>query len=370
MEAVKRILVTTESHNYDVLLRAGLLAETGSLLRSELKIQGEKLVVVSSESVWRHWGDTLAHSLDASQLRWHRLLMPDGEQAKNLATVEQAAEQLVALGADRSTVLLAFGGGVIGDMAGFLAAIFMRGIRLVQIPTTLLAQVDASIGGKTGVNLASGKNLIGSFHQPECVIIDPLLTNTLGDREFRAGLFEVIKCGIIADPALFELLESESNRILAREPQYVTRCVEESVRIKSDIVSKDERESGLRRILNYGHTIGHALEADTHYSHFLHGEAVAWGMIAAAQIGSETCISNEETTQRIRDLILRFAPLPHITGDPARIAQLTFSDKKTIGGQTHWVLAPIIGSAEICSEVSFSMITNAVAHIQKISQAQ
>jgi 3-dehydroquinate synthase len=367
---VKRIPVITESHHYDVFLDAGLLAEAGALLRSELKLQGEKLVVVSAETIWRHWGEALARSLDIAQLQWHSLLVPDGEQAKNFLTVERAAEQLVALSADRSTILVAFGGGVIGDMAGFLAAIYMRGIRVIQIPTTLLAQVDASIGGKTGVNLASGKNLIGSFHQPECVIIDPLLTNTLDDREFRAGLFEVIKCGIITDPSLFQLLESEPDRILAREPAYVTRCVEASVRIKSGIVSKDERESGLRRVLNYGHTIGHALEADTHYSHFLHGEAVAWGMIAAAQIGTEVGISDEGTAQRIRNLILRYGPLPPVPDDSARIAQVTFSDKKTIDGKTHWVLASRIGSVEICSKVSFGVITNAITHIQKISQAQ
>ena len=208
--------------------------------------------------------------------------MPDGEAAKRLGTLEKLASAMVVAGADRHSVILALGGGVVGDVAGFLASIFMRGIPVVQIPTTLVAQVDSAIGGKTGVNLVSGKNLIGTFHQPLAVLADPDVLTTLPEREYRSGLLEAMKYGVIRNPAIFDLMESQREAILRRDVALLEQLIVECIKVKADVVSADEREGGERRILNFGHTIGHALESATKYRHFLHGEAVGWGMIAAA----------------------------------------------------------------------------------------
>src|SRR5262249_18259142 len=242
--------------------------------------------VVSTEDVWRHAGGPLKAALaDVSHEVLH---LPGGEDQKRLTPIERLAEQMVERGADRSSIVIAYGGGIVNDMAGFLAAIFMRGIPVLQIPTTLLAQVDAGIGGKTGVNLVSGKNLIGSFHQPVAVITDPALLETLPEREYRAGLWEIVKAGIIREPALFRYLDEHRADVRARRPAAVDHIIAESVRMKAEVVSSDEREGDLRRILNFGHTFGHALEAETQYRRFLHGEAVAWGMRAAIYLGERT----------------------------------------------------------------------------------
>src|ERR1035441_3308579 len=214
-----------------------------------------KVFVVTTEDVWRHVGDRLGYALSGRD--YEVLYLPGGEERKRLAPVEALAEEMVQRGADRSSVVIAYGGGIVTDMGGFLAAIFMRGIPVIQIPTTLLAQVDAAIGGKTGVNLESGKNLVGSFHQPIAVLIDPAVLDTLPEREYRAGLYEVIKHGIIRSPSLFQLFEQRRDDVLAMQPDAVDRMIVESVRIKAEVVSADERESDVRKILNFGHTFGH-----------------------------------------------------------------------------------------------------------------
>jgi len=281
---VKRIRVRLKQNGYDVVIGSGLLSRAGLEIKRVLPSPGSCVFVVTSPTVRRHWGDALGKSLAQAKLDCTILEMNDGEPAKRLETVEQLAEQMVSSGADRKSLLVSLGGGVVGDCAGFLAAIFLRGIPVVQIPTTLLGQVDASIGGKTGVNLRVGKNLIGALHQPRVVLVDPGVLSTLGDREFRAGLFESLKCGIIRDRALFDFMSRQSAKILARDRKALLRVIVDSIRIKADVVAADEQESDLRRVLNFGHTIGHALESVTGYTHFLHGEAVAWGMIAAAAI--------------------------------------------------------------------------------------
>ncbi len=221
------------------------------------------------------------------------------------------SSHLVKLKADRNTVLIALGGGVVGDVTGFLASIYMRGIRFVQIPTTFLSQVDSSVGGKTGVNLTVGKNLVGVFKQPELVLVDPQVLSTLPDREFRSGLYESLKAGVIRNPRIFEFMEQNREQVLAKDPGSLEWLIAESVRVKADVVGQDEEEHGLRKILNFGHTIGHALEAETSYKVFLHGEAVAWGMVAAASIAVEMQQgSRRPTAQRIISLMLAYAPLP------------------------------------------------------------
>src|SRR5271155_1812770 len=270
--------VETAQRSYDAIVERGALLR----VREFLPPGAGKVFIVTTEDVWRLHGDAMAPLADAV------LFFPGGESRKRLSEVEALAEKMIAGGADRSSVVVAFGGGIVTDVAGFLAAAFMRGIPVIQVPTTLLAQVDAAVGGKTGVNLVSGKNLIGSFHQPLVVLIDPDVLATLPDREYRAGLYEIIKAGIICDPDLFRVLDECAPAVLAKTPATVDRIISDAVRIKAEVVSADEREGDLRRILNFGHTIGHALEAETQYTRFLHGEAVAFGMSAATALAERT----------------------------------------------------------------------------------
>src|SRR5436305_11751856 len=271
-----------------------------------------KVFVVTTEDVWRHAGAPLAAGL--SGVAYDVLHLPGGEAHKRLLHVEALAEQMVQRGADRSSMVIAFGGGIVNDMGGFLAAIFMRGIPVLQVPTTLLAQVDAAIGGKTGVNLVAGKNLIGSFHQPLAVLIDPAALDSLPAREYSAGLFEVIKYGVISSPSLFDLLSKRQDEVAAKVPAVVDEVIAECVRIKAEVVSADEREGGVRKILNFGHTIGHALEAETAYSRFLHGEAVAFGMQAAIRLAEATRHLSAEDSEAMRDTITRYGPIPPLDG--------------------------------------------------------
>src|SRR5882672_7877612 len=281
-----RIPVRTPSRSYNVLLGSGLLARAGEYLG---KLVGSRRVfVITVPPVRRRWGKILLQSLSEAGVQAVTLEMADGERFKRLATLEKLAESLVKLRADRNSTLIALGGGVTCDVSGFLASVYMRGVEVIQIPTTVLAQVDAAIGGKTGVNLRSGKNLLGTFHQPGAVLIDPNVLATLPSREYRAGLYEALKCGIIGNAGLFRLFEEQRREILDRDPVVIEKVIVESVRLKARVVSVDEREGGLRQVLNLGHTIGHALEAETRYTQLLHGEAVAWGMIAATQIALST----------------------------------------------------------------------------------
>ncbi|HSU62166.1 MAG TPA: 3-dehydroquinate synthase family protein, partial [Bryobacteraceae bacterium] len=247
------------------------------------------------------------------------------------------------------------------DVAGFLAAIFMRGIPVLQVPTTLLAQVDAAVGGKTGVNLQCGKNLLGSFHQPLAVIIDPEVLSSLPEREYRAGLFEVIKCGVIRDPQLFELLENRAEEVLRLQPGVVDELISAAVRIKAEVVSADEREGDLRRILNFGHTIGHALEAETEYVRFLHGEAIAWGMLAAARLAELCGMLPAVDAARIGKVICRYGPLPQANGvNPDHLIARLISDKKTLQGKVHFVLPTQIGEVKIASGLDTATVRQAI----------
>ena len=254
--------VEVKPRPYAALIENGLLAKAGALLR-ELLPARSRLFVITVAPVRRKWGKVLMGSLAGGGFDATILEMPEGERFKRLATVETLAEKLTSLGADRSAVVVAFGGGIAGDIGGLLASLYMRGVEFVQIPTTVLAQVDASVGGKTGVNLKAGKNLVGTFHQPRVVLIDPQVLSSLPEREYRAGLYEALKCGVIGNPELFREFEVNRERILKRDPATVEGLIAESVRLKAHVVSVDEKENGLRRVLNFGHTIGHALEAET-----------------------------------------------------------------------------------------------------------
>jgi 3-dehydroquinate synthase len=347
--------VETPQGSYSAVVERGVLASAAQYVPP----RAGKVFAVSTEDVWRHQGGCLAGAL--SGIPHEVLFLPGGEDRKRLAPLEQLAEEMVELGADRTSVVVAYGGGIVTDMAGFLAAIFMRGIPLVQIPTTLLAQVDASIGGKTGVNLVSGKNLIGSFHQPVAVLIDPALLDTLPEREYRAGLYEIIKAGIIRDRALFDFLAAESAAVLARHPHAVDRIIDDSVRMKAEVVSADEREGDLRRILNLGHTFGHALESETGYTRFLHGEAVAWGMRAAVYLAQSTGHLSAEDSVEILDVLRLYGPIPPLDGISAgSLHARLVHDKKTVQGKVHFVLPVRIGEATVVSGVDDRLVRAAI----------
>jgi 3-dehydroquinate synthase len=362
------IPVTVKPRPYEALIESGLLERAGSLLR-ELVPAGTRLFVVTVAPVRRKWGKRLMASLLAAGLDAKILEMPEGERFKRLATVEALAEKLTSLGADRNAVIVAFGGGVAGDVAGLVASLYMRGIELVQIPTTVLAQVDASVGGKTGVNLKAGKNLVGTFHQPRVVLIDPQVLSSLPEREYRAGLYEALKCGVIGNPELFREFEENRERILKRDPATVERLIAESVRLKAHVVSVDEKENGLRRVLNFGHTIGHALEAETGYRTLLHGEAVAWGMVAAARIAARIGKLQEKDARRIWDATREVGPLPKLEVRGRNIARRLQSDKKTRNGKVHFVLPTEIGKVEVVNDVPEKAVLAAVDEIRELSRA-
>jgi 3-dehydroquinate synthase len=354
-DIVPVISVNTPSANYDVTIAPNLLATFHSRLKKLNKDKPFRPFIVTSPDIWALWSKPFLASFKESPTV---LFLPSGESHKRLASVESLAQQLSTAGADRDSLLLAFGGGVLGDITGFLAAIYMRGIRYVQIPTTLLAQVDSSIGGKTGVNLAAGKNLIGSFHHPQAVFADTNVLATLPPAELRAGLQESIKAGIIYDAKLFRYMEQNAEAILSTkknaDPSVLTKIVAASVRVKADVVSKDEKEFGLRMILNFGHTIGHAIEAATNYKQLLHGEAVAWGSIAALNVARNRQTIDPGQAARIEALILRYGPVPPFKATAEKLVALTARDKKNRSGIRSFVLPTAIGKTQIVRDVTES----------------
>lgn len=359
--------VALQPRPYQAHIEPGLLARAGEVLRGLLPEQS-RLFIVTVPAVRRKWAKRLLESLSGAGFGTTVLEMPEGERFKRLATVEDLAERLTRFGADRNAVIVTFGGGVAGDVGGLLASLYMRGVELVGVPTTVLAQVDASIGGKTGVNLRAGKNLLGTFHQPRVVLIDPEVLSTLPDREYRAGLYEALKCGVIGNPDLFREFEENREGILRRVPATIERLITESVRLKARVVSLDEKENGLRRVLNFGHTIGHALEAETGYRRLLHGEAVAWGMVAAAGIAASVGKTDERTAARISDATLAMGRLPKLEVRGASILRRLESDKKTRNRKVHFVLPTEIGKVEVVSNVPEKLILTAVEQVRRLSK--
>jgi 3-dehydroquinate synthase len=348
-------LVKTPHCTYPNVVERGI----SQRIREFIPAKAGKLFLVTNKEVWQHYGERIHSQFGDRNL--NVLFLPSGEVNKRLSRVEELAEQMVARGAERTSVVLGFGGGIVTDVSGFLAAIFMRGVPVIQIPTTLLAQVDAATGGKTGVNLASGKNLIGSFHQPLAVLIDPDLIATLPEREYRAGLFEIIKCGVIRDRAVFDLFADRADEVLQAQPRLVEDLIAAAVRIKAEVVSVDERESDLRRILNFGHTVGHALEAETEYTRFLHGEAIGWGMLAATRLAELIDMLPAPDASAIRNVICRFGPLPRANDlNPDRLIDRLSGDKKTLQGKVHFVLPLSIGQVKVVSGIPNDTIRQAI----------
>src|SRR5579863_8318144 len=360
-----RVTIAVQPRPYDAIIESGLLERAGEHL---CRVMGnrQQVFVVTVPPVRRKWGKKLLTSLSVAGFKTHVIEMRDGELTKKLATIEVLAETLTRMGADRDAVVVAFGGGVVGDTAGLLASLYMRGVDLVQIPTTVQAQLDAAIGGKTGVNLRTGKNLLGTFHQPRTVLIDPSILSTLPERQFRAGLYEALKCGVIGNPGLFGRLEQVNTKTLRCDASGLGWIIAESARLKAEIVSSDERENGLRRVLNFGHTIGHALEAESGYRHFLHGEAVAWGMIAATHIAATTDWIDKDAARRISDAVLGLGKLPKVGARSRDIVRLLQGDKKTRKGVVHFVLPREIGKVEIANDVPEKVIVEAVNELRML----
>jgi 3-dehydroquinate synthase len=365
---MNRVTIAVQPRPYDAIIEIGLLERVGQQLRGVVGDR-KQVFVVTVPPVRRRWCKKLMMSLSAAGFTARVVEMRDGERYKRLSAIEQLAEKLTQLGADRNAVIVAFGGGVVGDVTGLLASLYMRGVDVVQIPTTVQAQLDAAIGGKTGVNLRTGKNLLGTFHQPRVVLIDPAVLSTLPEREFRAGLYEALKCGVIGNPALFASLEKVHVKTLRRKAATLEWVIAESVRLKAKVVSSDEREGGLRRVLNFGHTIGHALESESGYRRFLHGEAVAWGMIAATHIAVMTGRIDNNAAKQISNAVLSLGDLPTIAAASRDIVRLLHSDKKTLDGIVHFVLPREIGGVEIVNDVPEKVVMAAVNELRRLSKS-
>jgi 3-dehydroquinate synthase len=352
-----RIDVTTPSRSYAVTIEDHAVDRLGRLLADASA--PERRFVVSSPLVWRLHGARFAKALEAEPV-----IVPDGERQKQLPTVVRIYDALVRANADRASTIVTLGGGVIGDMAGFAAATYLRGVALVHVPTTLLAQVDSAIGGKVGVNHPLGKNLIGAFYQPLAVVVDPSVLETLPRREFRAGLYEVIKYGVTSSAGLFDRIVRDHAAIFAREPQALTPVIAESCQIKASVVSADEREAGPRRVLNFGHTAGHAIEAVTKYRRFRHGEAVALGMLVAAEVAAARGALAERDKKALADLIASLGPLPAIADlSVASVLEAIRRDKKIVSGRLHFVLATAIGAHTIVDDVTEKELREALKKV-------
>ena len=354
-----RIDVTSERHQYPVLIGPGLSTRLPELLETH-QLDGTPLVV-SCAPVWRLHGARVRALVGRGR---KPALMADGERAKQLRTVSTLYEACLRNGLDRAGLVVAFGGGVVGDAAGFAAATFLRGVRLVQVPTTLLSQVDSAIGGKVGVNLPGGKNLVGAFHPPAMVVCDPDVLTTLPRREFRAGLYEVVKYGVLGSRPLFDAIGAQLDAILACDAAVLTPLIADCCRIKAHVVTIDEREQGPRRALNFGHTVGHALESLTHYRRFRHGEAIGHGMLAAAHLSVQRGTMSEADASLMDDLIRKLGRLPLVTDLSAKAAlKVIAHDKKVVRGRLHYVLAKGLGDTEIAKDVTPDELVDAMRAI-------
>lgn len=362
---VTKLQVTTPTSSYPIYIGSGLLAETGQYLSETPSISRiEDVLLVSNETVHPLYGGLVEQQLTDSGRKVHRFIMPDGEQHKSWDMAEQILSFALKQRLSRKTAVLALGGGVVGDLAGFAAAVYLRGVPLVQIPTTLLAQVDSSIGGKVAVNHPLGKNMIGAFHHPELVLADAAVLATLPRRELTAGLAEVIKYGIIWDEALFSFLEANAAALLAYDRGCLEVVIRRCCEIKAEIVAKDERDQNLRAILNFGHTVGHALENVTGYTAYRHGEAVAVGMAAACRLGMLIGSMSEAEAERAIKLLEQYQ-LPTRLPAQARpgIIPAMLHDKKAVGNQLWFVLPKRIGEAALANfgtEYDWSLIEQAL----------
>lgn len=365
------IPVTLPQQSYEIVIAPGSLDHLGDWMtgtQTKALSLGHKVLLVSNPDVFQHYGERAIASLEQANFKVAHCILPEGERYKTVETLQQIYDAALDNLLERSSTLIALGGGVIGDMTGFAAATWLRGVNVVQVPTSLLAMVDASIGGKTGVNHPRGKNLIGAFHQPRLVLIDPPVLATLPVREFRAGMAEVIKYGVIWDAPLFEQLEAAArlDELAALDATLLQDILTHSCQAKAHVVSKDEKEAGLRAILNYGHTIGHAIESLTGYSSVNHGEAVAIGMVAAGQIAVALQLWDQGSCDRQLTLIQKAGlstQLPSGLNIEEILASLQ-TDKKVKAGQVRFVLPTQIGAATVTDQVPAAVIRQVLQQMQ------
>ncbi len=368
---MRRLRVTSKSASYDVVVGRG----AWRALRQFPQARYTSISILTERPLWNRWGNSFVRESGLRDVR--TVFVPAGEDSKSLQRVEQVVSQLLESGADRHSLLVAFGGGVIGDLGGFVASTYMRGIDYVQVPTTVVAQVDSAVGGKTGVNVGAMKNLVGTFCPPRLVVADPTVLTSLGLRAFRSGLYEVVKHGILTGPPFFERLEARLASLRPDNLKTLGPILERAVEVKVDVVSRDEREADLRRVLNLGHTFGHALEEVTHYRRFLHGEAIGWGLLAVTHLAmrlgllrfAEGKRSGRAASdgERIIRVVRQVGPLPTIRDlSPTKILKLLPRDKKAIGGRIHWVIPERIGKMKIVADVPPAVVAAAFRDAQKI----
>lgn len=358
---MRTVKVNLGDRSYSISISSGLLDEIGRLARNVVGQSARRAVIVTNPRVESIAGARVVRSLSLAGFKIHRFRIGDGERFKSLKTAEELFSFLIEQRIERSDLIIALGGGVVGDLAGFAAATYLRGVRLVQIPTTLLAQIDSSVGGKTAVNHRLGKNLIGAFHQPCLVAIDPDTLRTLAARQIQAGLYEVIKYGVIRDRRFFSRVIENLEEIKRLDSSELELLIARCCAIKAGVVENDEREGGLRRILNFGHTVGHALEAVTHYRRFLHGEAVGYGMRAASRIAERMELLTPTDREEIESAIIRVGRLPKsdsLAFDD--IISAMHRDKKVEAGRATFVLPVEIGKVVIRSDVPPKIVRQAL----------
>jgi 3-dehydroquinate synthase len=354
--------VELNERSYPIYIESSILAQLGSLYRTHQL--GRRTAVITDETVASLYADCALGSLRAAEVQTTLIVIPPGEEQKSLPVADQIYAQLIDAGQDRTSSIIALGGGVIGDLAGFVAATYLRGISFVQVPTTLLAQVDSSIGGKTGVNHRLGKNLIGAFYQPQFVLIDPMLVKTLPRRQFYSGMGEVVKYGLIRDLRLVEQLEAFSKLdTLVDDLSALSQIIASCCRIKATITSQDEQEADLRRLLNFGHTLGHALEAASHYE-LTHGEAITWGMVAAAWLSHQKGYLHQAELDRVFSLLAKLPGPALASYDAETVLGYSNRDKKVKDGKRHFILLKHVGEAFVCPEISESDLRDALKFLQ------
>jgi 3-dehydroquinate synthase len=355
---MQRLKVISSAGEYEVKVGRGAWRELGML-------KGYTSAFVLTEpALWAKWGKKFGRDTGWPSLR--PILVPTGESSKSLPMVGRVASELLERGADRRSLLVALGGGVIGDLGGFVASTYMRGIDYVQAPTTVLAQVDSALGGKTAVNIRAMKNLIGTFYAPRVVVSDPAVLSSLPPRAFQSGLYEAVKHAILSGPALFNWLESKLPGLQPSQTAVLEALVARAAQVKIDVVTRDEREADLRRVLNLGHTYGHALEEATGYRRFLHGEAVAWGILLVARLSEILGVLGSADSKRIARLVKSVGPLPPLRGlNKEKVIGLLLRDKKTVGGKIHWVLPESIGKVRVTPDVCNDAVSAAFHDLQR-----
>jgi 3-dehydroquinate synthase len=357
---MQRFWVTSKGFKYSVNVGRGAWRVFGDFPQGRYSA----VFILTEEHLWERWGKKFLR--DAGVKRAQPLFVPPGENSKSVSMVERVGLELLAKRADRRSLLVAFGGGVVGDLGGFVASTYMRGIDCVQVPTTVLAQVDSSIGGKTAVNVRAMKNLLGTFYPPRMVLAEPDVLASLDERSFRSGFFEVAKHAILSGPGLFEDLEAVTSKLVPNQARSIEGILARAARVKVEVVSRDEREAGLRRVLNLGHTFAHALEEVSGYKRFLHGEAVGWGILIVLRLAELLGVLEPAEGERIARLVRRIGPLPTLRGlRSRRILELLPQDKKAVSGRIHWVIPERIGKVRISDQVPMNLVETAFREVQR-----